>query len=130
MEITTIADELDDLRSEDEEIEDSFMILSAKIGQTAEALVRVKDLTDDDLEEIGIDREDVDAAIRDVVGGVIVASVTLGEEYDVDVNKAVEERIELMKHSQQFREQMREAQDGADDPVDTELDAEDDKAFF
>lgn len=104
MDLTELANELDEIRPEDEDASDSMFILMAKLGQMAESGIK---LQSDEAEELP--QEKRDAHRRDLLAGTVIACAEYAAEHDVDMDKAVEERIERMREIKESRKELAEA---------------------
>lgn len=110
MQVTDIVAELDDIRPDDEEAENSLEILMVKLGQMATGRLKLQS----DAAEEKLDQEDRDEARRDLVAGLAVAAFEYAAEHDIDMEKALEERIEGMRDAAEKQAEVKEAMESGD----------------
>lgn len=130
MDITDIQDEVDDLRPEGEDAEDSFEILVTNIGQVAkgEMLLDGNDLGPEETAEYR----------RDMIAAVITACMEYAAEHDIDMGQAIEERLDHMRDLAQQRQAMEEkdaagivdAITGGDDSSEEDSDESSGRGFY
>lgn len=91
MDLNEVVDALDEMRGDDEEPTDSALVMSCKAGQVAETEIM--------LDEVGPHVSEADLAeyYRDAIGGVIVAAANYASEKNIDLETAIDERIEYME---------------------------------
>jgi hypothetical protein len=99
MELQDLQDELDELRPDDEEASESIRLLMAKLGQMAEANIRIEDIPEDKRGEVH----------RDLVAGIILTCAEYATEYDVDIGHAIEERLDKMRERREKYEEVQKA---------------------
>lgn len=109
MELQELLDELDELRGADEEPEETLQTIMVKIGQMAEADVRV----DDDVADAMGD-DFVDEMHRDLCAGALFAVLEYAAEHDIDVEHALEERMESLKEMKEQRDAVEDAKEEND----------------
>lgn len=99
MDLNDIQAEIDELRGA-EDAEDSLEIIVNNVGKLAkgELLFDERDLAEDTEGE----------QRRDVVASVVTACMEYAAEHDLDMNRAMEERLEYMHEVAEQREAMEE----------------------
>lgn len=109
MDLTQLQDELDSVRPEDSSPTEPLTLLTAKLGQMAEGKVKLSS-------SVGSQMEDDEEAYfrRDMVAGLIFSCIEYGEEYDLDLDKAIEERLDMMKEMQDYHDEVAEAKESGD----------------
>jgi hypothetical protein len=105
MELSTLKETLDDIRPSDEDATESVKILMTKLGQ----------LTQSELRLHGRDEsEKLNEVRRDAFAGVVIAALEYAEQYDIDVDEAIDERMDRMNAAKKRQEQMSKAVDDDD----------------
>lgn len=112
MDVTAIAETLRDIRTEDDEPDNGLKLIGAKVGQLHEA-----SMTLEAAEEHGVDDDKIDGARRDLIAGIVVACAEYAEEHDIDLETAIEERLELMREQAEQLAQDVEDEREDDDPL-------------
>jgi hypothetical protein len=93
-----IVERVEQLRDEWQSGDSPDKLLTAKIGHLAEAELAIEAMTEDDFEGAIIDYDDAaDYQRRDAVAGILTPLVGYAVEHDIDITKAVEERLEAME---------------------------------
>lgn len=135
MHLEELMDEIDDLRPDGEEAAHTLNLLQIKLGQVAEGLMNIETLRDQaEEEDVEFPERKVQGVKRDMFAGIVAAAFEFASEHDIDVERAMDDRIAQMKEMRkrsELTEKLREAgfsEEGG--PVDTELDPDDDRAFL
>lgn len=118
MDLTEISKELDELRPEDEEPEDTLRLIMLKLGQVSNALMLLDELDEDS----DISDRKIQGVKRDMFAGMVAAMFEFAAEHEIDVERAMDDRLADMRS---FKNKQ---QSGA--AVDTDLDPEEDRSFF
>lgn len=109
MELTELQEALDEIRPDESEASESIALLMTKLGQMAEGKIKLGSDAADELPA-----EAKEAAHRDLLAGVVVACVEYAAEYDVDLEQAIEERLEKMREMKEQRAKIKEAMESGD----------------
>lgn len=105
MDFDQLQADLEAVRPDDSEASDALEIIITKLGQMSMGRLRI-DAADEP--------SNVDAYRRDLVAGLIVAAGEYCAEHDLDMDTAVEERIEQMKEAAAQLDSIEDAQTDGD----------------
>lgn len=108
MDFQEIAARLDDIRTYDPKA--SVRTIMVKLGQLSEQSMLLEGIED----EADVPEEDIDEMRRDAIAGTIMACFDFAAQHDIDMEKAVEERIEMMEDLAETREAIDEAVEADD----------------
>lgn len=109
MELTEIAQRIKTLRAEDDEPENAVRLLAAKVGQLAESAIHGEKMDEGD-----VSQDQLDEHRRDLFAGLLLSTMEYAFEHDLDVELAVEERLEHMEERHEKSQAVREAVENGD----------------
>jgi hypothetical protein len=110
MEIEEITQALEEIRPEDEDPSDSLSIIMTKVGQMAMGGLQL----DADGAEEQLGEETIDEQRRDLVAGLVFAAVEYCAEHDIEMETALQERMEQMQEAAEQRQKIKEAMESGD----------------
>lgn len=96
MDLKEIQSELESLRPEEDDAGSSLRIITAKVGQMATGDMMMEDSSHS--------TEEVEHARRDLFAGLITAAVEYASEHEIDVEQAIEERLDRMRDQAEMRD--------------------------
>lgn len=107
MDLHELQDELDELRPH--EPENSLEIIMASLGELAKSSVR---LQDEVVERIG--QEKADEMRSNVIAATVVGCVEYATEHDLDLEQAIEDRLDLMRERTEQHQAIQDALEAGD----------------
>lgn len=110
MHLEDLKEAMAELRSDGEASpENTLTMLMAKVGQMAEGTLKLDAATEEQ-----VDDEAEAEHRRDLLAGTIVACVEYAAEHDIDIEQAVDERLERMREMKKQQEAIEEAVENGD----------------
>lgn len=106
MELSTVQAEMDALRPEKNDTRPMYVMM-AKLGQIAQSEGKMASV--DNLSEN--EQERADRHRRDLFAALVMTTLQYADQHDIDVDHALEERLEFMQKQQDRREKIADADD-------------------
>lgn len=111
MEIQEIADVIDEVHDKLDEHDEYYglEVLLIKLGQVADFRLQMQAIDEDDVAD-----ETVEKARGDLAAGIVIATFEYAFQHDVDLESAIENRIEYMEERIAKRNEIQQAMEDND----------------